>query len=103
MKDFGVSALDVRGPPEGMNMDQKTGFATTIAIVAAILSWIVTFTGHPIWGMVLGIVSIPLGIIGFIMAASPRVSGGILSIIAIVLAILGLGLAVLGMIGVILF
>jgi hypothetical protein len=84
-------------------MEQKTGIAATISLITAILSWIVTFTGHPIWGMLLGLVSIVPGIVGFVMAASPRVSGGILSIIAIVFGILGLGLAVLGLIGVIIF
>jgi hypothetical protein len=84
-------------------MTQKTGVAATISLIAAILSWIITFTGHPIWGMVLGLISIPAGIMGFLMAASPRVSGGVLSIIGIVLGILGLGIAVLGLIGVIIF
>jgi hypothetical protein len=84
-------------------MDQRTGIAATIAIICAILSWIVTFTGSPIWGMILGIISIPVGIIGLVMAASPRVSGGILSIVAIVMGVIGLGLAVLVLIGVILF
>jgi hypothetical protein len=84
-------------------MAQNTGAAATVSLIAAILSWIITFTGHPIWGMVLGLISIPAGIIGLLMAASPRVSGGVLSIIGIVLGVLALGLAVLGLIGVILF
>ena len=37
------------------------------------------------------------------MAASPRVSGGILSIASMVLGLFGLGASVLGMIGVIIF
>jgi len=84
-------------------MEQKTGTAATISLIAAIVSWIVTFSGNPIWGMVLGLVSIPAGVIGVLMAASPRVGGGLLSVIGIVVGILGLGLAVLGLIGVILF
>jgi hypothetical protein len=84
-------------------MGQNTGAAATISLIAAILSWVLTFSGRPIWGMVLGLISIPAGVIGLLMAASPRVSGGLLSIIAIVLGVLGLGLAVLGLIGVILF
>jgi len=84
-------------------MEQKTGAAATVSLVSAILSWIITFTGHPIWGMILGLVAIPAGLIGALMAASPRVGGGLLSVIGIVIGILGLGLAVLGLIGVILF
>jgi len=84
-------------------MEQKTGAAATVSLIAAILSWIITFTGHPIWGMILGLVAIPAGLIGALMAASPRVGGGLLSVIGIVIGILGLGLAVLGLIGVILF
>ncbi|MDD5203959.1 MAG: hypothetical protein PHS17_00985 [Desulfobacterales bacterium] len=84
-------------------MEQKTGAAATVSLVSAILSWIITFTGHPIWGMILGLVAIPAGLIGALMAASPRVGGGLLSVIGIVIGILGLGLAVLGLIGVIIF
>jgi hypothetical protein len=83
--------------------DQKTGIFATIAIIAAIASFILTFTGSPILGLLAAILSVPLGIVGLIMAASPRVSGGMLSILAIILGILGLGVAILGMIGGILF
>jgi hypothetical protein len=37
------------------------------------------------------------------MAASPRVSGGIMSIAAIVIAVFGLGFSVIGMVGGIIF
>lgn len=84
-------------------MEQKTGAAATVSLVSAILSWIITLAGHPIWGMILGLVAIPAGLIGALMAASPRVGGGLLSVIGIVIGILGLGLAVLGLIGVIIF
>ena len=78
---------------------QQTGMLATLAIVAAIGGMLATFTGHPVWGLIIDLVAIPLGIAGLLMAASPRVSGGVLSIVAIVAAVLGLGLAVLGMIG----
>jgi hypothetical protein len=84
-------------------MEQKTGIAATISLIAAILSWIVTFTGHPIWGLLLALLSVPVGVMGLIMAASPRVSGGILSIIAIILGVIGLAIAILGIVGVIIF
>lgn len=76
---------------------------TTLAIIAAIGGMIATFTGHPVWGLVIDLVATPLGVMGLLMAASPRVSGGVLSILAIVVAVIGLGLAVLGMIGTLVF
>jgi hypothetical protein len=84
-------------------MDQKTGTAATLAIVAAIGGIILIFTGNPGWAFIVAVIALVLGAVGFVMAASPRVSGGILSIIAIVIAVVGLGLSVLGLIGAILF
>jgi hypothetical protein len=75
----------------------------TLAIVAAFAGIIVVFTGHPVWGLLIEIVAIPLGIGGLVMAASPRVSGGILSIVAIVVAVLGLVVSVLGIVGTVVF
>ena len=84
-------------------MDQKTGTAAVLAIIAAIGSFVATFTGHPLWGMFAAIIAIPLGLLGMAMAASPRVSGGIISIFSIVLGVVGALVAVLGLVGVILF
>jgi hypothetical protein len=71
--------------------DQKTGIFAAIAIIAAIVSFVLTFTGSSVLGLLAAILSVPLGIVGLIMAASPRVSGGMLSILAIVLGMLGSG------------
>jgi hypothetical protein len=84
-------------------VDQRTGTAATLAIIAAIGGILLIFTGHPGWGLIVELLAIILGIIGFFMAASPRVSGGILSIAAIVIAVFGVGFSVLGMIGGVLF
>jgi hypothetical protein len=48
-------------------------------------------------------IALALGVVGFFMAASPRVSGGLISIAAMIIAVLGLGVSVLGLIGAILF
>ena len=40
-----------------------------------------------------------LGAIAFFISASPRISGGMISIVAIVIAIFGIGLSVVGVIG----
>lgn len=83
--------------------EQKTGTMAVVAIVAAVVSFLFTFTGHPFWGMISAIISIPIGIIGVMMAASPRVGGGALSIAAIVIGVIAIGIAVLGVIGVVVF
>jgi hypothetical protein len=82
---------------------QRTGTAATLAIVAAFGGLIATFTGHPVWGLLLALVAILFGAIGLVRAASPRVSGGILSIVAIIVAVLGLGVAGLGVVGTLVF
>lgn len=84
-------------------MDQRTGTTATLAIIAAIACYVLSCAGHPLFGLLAAILSIPLGVIGLIMAASPRVSGGIISIVAIVLGVIGLVVAILGIIGVIVF
>lgn len=84
-------------------MEQKTGTLASLSILAAVVSYILTFTGNPIWALLMAIIAIPLGLGGFARAASPRVGGGILSIFAIVLGVLAIGVAVLGLVGVILF
>ena len=55
------------------------------------------------WGLLVELAAMLLGVVGFLMAASPRVSGGVLSIVAIVIGVVGLGVAVLGMIGTLVF
>jgi hypothetical protein len=70
----------------------------TISIIAAIASYFFTFSGHTVWGVLAALISIPFGIGGFVMAASPRVSGGIMSIISILLGIFAIGVALIAMI-----
>ncbi|HKJ64135.1 MAG TPA: hypothetical protein VJ969_01950 [Desulfopila sp.] len=83
--------------------DQKAGSAATIALIAAIVSFILTFTGSPIWALVVALVAVGAGILGVLMAASPKIGGGLMSILAIILGVLDTGIAVLGIVGVIIF
>ena len=76
--------------------EEKTGTLATAAIIAAVLSFILTFTGHVLWGGMSALISIPLGAIGLLMAASPRVGGGIMSIAAIILGVFAIGVAIVG-------
>ncbi len=79
-------------------MNQKTGTFALLAIIAAIASYLLTFSGHRLFAILAGVISIPLGIGGFVMAASPRVSGGIISIISILLGVFAIGIAVLAIV-----
>ena len=83
--------------------EQKTGTLATAAIIAAVLGFILTFAGHVVWGFFSALISIPLGLFGLFMAASPRVGGGLMSIIAMVLGVMAIGVAILGGVLAILF
>jgi hypothetical protein len=83
--------------------EQKTGTLAVGAIIAAVLSFVLTFAGHPVLGLFSALISIPLGVIGLMTAASPRVGGGLLSIAAIIIGVIAIGVAVLGGIGVLIF
>ena len=60
--------------------------ASIAAILCAVGSLIV---GNAAGKMVLAIVAVVCGLVGMLRAVSPRVSGGILSMVAIVIALLG--------------
>lgn len=84
-------------------MQQKSSISATLAILTAAGSYLLSFSGRPFWGILAALISLPLGIFGLVRAASPRVGGGLLSLIALVLGVLATGLAVLVMIGVLIF
>lgn len=76
-----------------LRTEQKTGTLATAAIIAAVLSFVLTFTGHVLWGGISALISLPLGAMGIFMAASPRVGGGLMSIAAIILGLFAIGVA----------
>ena len=84
-------------------MDQKAGTAATIAIIAAIGSFVLTFTGSPVWGLIVAVLAIILGILGVIMSASPKIGGGLMSSFSVILGIFGVGISILVLVGIILF
>lgn len=68
----------------------------SIASIAAILFAVGSFVvGNAGGKMVMAIVAVVFGLIGLLRAASPRVSGGILSILAILMALFGFVVAIL--------
>ncbi|MFZ0133963.1 MAG: hypothetical protein WAK95_15600 [Desulfobacterales bacterium] len=84
-------------------MNQRQGTAATGSIISAIGSYFLTFSGHPIWGLFAGVIAVPLGVLGMIFAASPRVRGGIVSLLSIVFGAIAVVISILGIIGVIIF
>jgi len=66
-----------------------------VAIVAAIIS---LFTGA-FWGFILAIIAIVCGIVGSLMAMSPSIRGGIISVLSLVLAAIGIILAIVRAVG----
>ena len=84
-------------------MEQRTGCAASLSIVAAVGCYISVCVGQPGLGILLSMVSLPLGLLGLLMSASPRVSGGLLSIVAMVLGAIGLVLSIVAAAGVLVF
>lgn len=84
-------------------MEQKAGASATLSIVAAVGSFILSFSGNPGWGLLAALIAVPLGIFGLIRSASPRVGGGLMSVVSIVLGVVAAGIAVLVLVGAILF
>ncbi|MFW6324871.1 MAG: hypothetical protein ACOC0U_07390, partial [Desulfovibrionales bacterium] len=62
-----------------------------------------TFTGSPVLGLLISLVAIGAGTIGLIISVSPKIGGGLFSLLSILLGGLDLILSILGIIGVILF
>jgi hypothetical protein len=60
-----------------------------IALIAAIAS----FAVGAFWGFILALVAIFFGVIGMILALSPRIRGGIVSVFSIVVALAGIVVA----------
>jgi hypothetical protein len=80
--------------PEGGPIMHRGGqvksAASILAIVAAVASF---FAGG--WGIILAVLAVVLGVVGFIKAASPRVSGGVLSLCAIGIGLIALVFAII--------
>lgn len=82
---------------------QKASASAVLALVAAAASLGATLTGHPLLGVFAALLCLPLAIFGLVFAVSPRIGGGLMSVMAILLGILASLLALLSMIGVLVF
>ena len=74
---------------------QRKAVPAIAAILLALGGYVLICSGRGIWGLLAEVVAVPLGIVGMVMAASPRVTGGMLSIVAIVLGAIGVILGLL--------
>ena len=76
---------------------QRMGIGAILAVLASLGSMFFSCSGHPMRGLILAIISIPLGLIGFVRAASPEVKGGFASIFSIIVGIVGVAVALVAM------
>lgn len=93
----GMTNLDYGSGPTGRPSQIKST-ASMIAIVASIGSFVLSGMGREILAILAAGVGILCGLLGFVRAASPRVSGGILSLVAIVLSVIAVLVALIALI-----
>jgi hypothetical protein len=72
--------------------------ASIFAILAAIVSFYFSSQGKEFWGLLAAFLAIAGGLLGGMRALSPRVSGGILSIMAVVLGVIAVLVALVALI-----
>jgi len=71
--------------------------ASIVAIVAAIVSFAMSYNGREFLALMLAVLGIVSGVVGWAMSFSSRVSGGILSLAAVVLSGLAVVVAVIAL------
>ena len=71
--------------------------ASVIAIISALASFYFSSKGTESLGFILAFVAIGAGLLGGLKALSPKVSGGILSILAVLLGVIGVIVAFLAL------
>ena len=76
---------------------QRMGTSAFLAVIASLGSMFLSCSGRPLWGLILAILSIPVGLVGFIRAASPEIKGGFASIFSILVGVVGIAVALIAM------
>jgi len=90
LSDFG------RGTPVVSAPVRST--ASIVAIICAIASFVMSSQGRGLWALLLALVAVGAGLIGGARALSPRVSGGILSILAVILGVIAILFALIAVV-----
>jgi hypothetical protein len=82
----------------GRHVDPAKSVASIVAIIAAVVSFYLSSQGREMFALLAALVAIGAGFVGGMKALSPRVSGGILSIIAVVLGAIAVVVALIALI-----
>jgi hypothetical protein len=72
--------------------------SSLIAIAAAVGSFVLSYNAREGWALLAAFVAIGFGLLGSLKALSPRVSGGILSLMAIGLGVLATVVALIAVV-----
>jgi len=73
--------------------------AFSVPAILAVICALLSFKFGAMLGMLLAILAIVLGLIGFALALSPRTRGGIVSVISIIAGLIGIIAAIFKLIG----
>jgi len=76
----------------------RFGNFAILASLAAIGSMFASCSGHALLGLLLAILSLPLGLFGILRATAPEIRGGFISLASVALGVLGLIVAVCALI-----
>jgi hypothetical protein len=87
---------DNAGPPAVNTQIRST--ASVVAIICALGSFYLSSHHHQLFGFIIALVAIGAGLVGGLRALSPKVSGGILSIIAVILGAIAIVYALLALV-----
>ncbi len=93
-----MATLSYNRPEGGPVRGQAKSAASIVAIVCAIVSFVLSSRGREFLALITAFVAIAAGLLGGLRALSPRVSGGMLSIIAVVLGAIAIGVALIALI-----
>jgi hypothetical protein len=77
---------------------QARSIASIVAILAALVSFYLSSQGREILALLCAFVAIGAGLVGGLRALSPRVSGGVLSILAVALGAIAIIVALIALI-----
>jgi hypothetical protein len=72
--------------------------ASIVAIISAIASFYMSFHGRGIFAFFLALLAILAGLVGGVRALSPRIRGGILSILAVILGAIAIVFALIALV-----
>jgi hypothetical protein len=76
---------------------QVRSTASIVAIISAIFSFVMSAKGREMIALLCALVAVGAGLLGGLRALSPRVSGGLLSITAVVLGVIAVLVAIVAL------